>query len=189
MPAPRSPCTKCLPSSRGGHSTDAACAREIIIENLPRRSHNQDRRPIRAVDLTSSGSLYFPLCLRPAESPLPGSLTHRSHPARCPRARNRGWALYSRADFGVPGTSCALPAHFSQFCILPIHASQVGSALISTVEFSPPKPHSLSLTPSPSQPHASVPCPLYAGSVLQPEVHCCLTRTQSNTGAVVSHRC
>lgn len=86
------------------------------------------------------------LCLRPAESPLPGSLTHRSHPARCPRARNRGWALYSRADFGVPGTSCALPAHFSQFCILPIHASQVGSALISTVEFSPPKPLSLSLT-------------------------------------------
>lgn len=49
----------------------------------------------------------------------------------------------------MPGTSCALPAHFSQFCILPIlpiHASEVGSALISTVEFSPPKPHSLSLT-------------------------------------------
>lgn len=87
--------------SRDGHRTDAACAREIIIEHGAGRttmtlsSTTRSRHPsIRAAKQSTSPPAAASLFFCPAECPPSWSLTHRCHPARYPRARNRGWALW-----------------------------------------------------------------------------------------------
>jgi hypothetical protein len=116
-------------------------------------NHHESARHHQRQPLSSSASV-------PPNALLPGALLITAIQLAVHGARNRGWALYSRADVGAPDTSRAMPAHFSQFSRFSIHGGRVCPD--DDCGLSP------SLAPVSSQPHASVPCPLFAGSVLRP---------------------